>query len=123
MLRNLVKLLVVVACLGALACTKPKPLRDVDVLDLQHALAKPDTLVLDVSEKTPGQETSPLVDGARQIPFSMLPYDLETVPKDRNIYVVGRDWGSVVRAANLLLDSGYRHVARVQIGGLPPPPK
>ena len=75
--------LVVALCAVAIACTKNSTVRDVAADEFHAALAKPDALVLDVRELTEAGVNTPLVAGSLQIPLSMLPANLVTVPKDR----------------------------------------
>jgi len=110
--------LVAALCVVAFACSKPPAIRNATVDQLHAALATPETLVLDVRELTETGANPPLAAGSLQIPLSMLPADLVTVPKDRAIYVLADDARAENTALGLLVDAGYKKVFRVQ-GGAP----
>jgi rhodanese-related sulfurtransferase len=108
------------ACLLLLgvACANSSAIRDVSVDEFHDAMGKPDTFVLDVRDVVNMGEDLHFLREATQVPLASLSSNLQKVPKDRNIYLLGQRWEETVKAGNILADAKYPFIFRVK-GGMP----
>jgi rhodanese-related sulfurtransferase len=115
-MRLSARLCLLAMMLLAVACAKSSAIHDCTVDDLHAALDKPDTFVLDVRDVLAMGDSLDFLKGAVPVPVASLRGADDKIPKDKNIYVLGKDWTETVKAANILVDEGYPHVFRVQGG-------
>jgi rhodanese-related sulfurtransferase len=94
----------------AVACSQSAAIRDADPDQLFEAIDKPDTLVLDVRDVLAMGESMTFIKTSLNLPVNTLQNNLGRIPKDRNIYIIGRDAPETAAAAKLLAKAGYPNV-------------
>ncbi len=71
-------------------------------------------LLIDVRE--PNEHAAASIPGSRLIPFKTLPEALDTLPRDKDIFIHCKSGGRSGRAVQFLLDQGYTQVKNVAGG-------
>ncbi|MDP8225703.1 MAG: rhodanese-like domain-containing protein [Candidatus Lernaella stagnicola] len=112
-MKKLFLLLLVAMMAAAIGCSNSSAIRDASLEEFHAALASDDTLVVDVRVGLELGGDLIFLKDAKQIPLTTLEVNLQKIPKERNIYVVGAKPEQATKAANILTKAGYPFVFRV----------
>ncbi len=90
-------------------------MESISTLELRRLLAEGlDGLLIDVRQ--PEEHAVAAIEGARLIPLDTLESQLDTLPKDRTVYVHCKAGGRSARAVKLMTERGFRKVVNVSGG-------
>ena len=102
------------AVLAFSACSKSVDVNEASLDQFHQALGQADTIVLDVRVGMELGGAMVFIDGAKQIPLATLETNINKLPKNKHIYVVGGDDSQAEKAGSILTKAGFTHVYQVK---------